>query len=363
MSLRQLKMQVMHGMKSALFYGGAFSVLRKLKPNPDVSILRYHAVVAPHENDYANPTICISPRAFENHVRYFTRHFAVLSLNEVVAALQSGHPLPSNAVVFTFDDGYADNLEAARILHRYGASGTFYLTAACIDRQEPFWLSELIYTVLRTRKPAFMLEIDGVIRETFILQGLTRKQRWVVIETLVGLIKSHNRTVRETIRRQLRNQLNDADFETAHDRIILNWKQVQEMIHLGMTIGGHTLTHLNLPNAEPADARMEIVECKSLLEARVGEEVLHFSYPNSGPYRYFTESIREMVQQAGYHSAATSSQGFVGTGADCFAMHRVRTVPSLVETVAGLELARLPSTNGSRTGIVTRHQKPKPQTT
>src|SRR5574342_541272 len=111
-------------LKVALFALGFFHLLRILFPNRKVAILRYHAVVDPHDNYYANPNICLAVRDFERHVRYFARRYRVISLDEVVDAIRSGKALPHNAVVFTFDDGYADNFLAAEILKRYGASGT-----------------------------------------------------------------------------------------------------------------------------------------------------------------------------------------------------------------------------------------------
>ena len=51
-----------------------------------------------------------------------------------------------------------------------------------------------------------------------------------------------------------------------------------------MTIGGHTMTHLNLPNALADDAMNEIENCKALLQEKTGSSVQHFSYPNGGPY-------------------------------------------------------------------------------
>ena len=61
-------------------------------------------------------------------------------------------PLPSNAVAITFDDGYADNLPAARTLHRYGVTGTFYLTAGCLDGEQPFWLVMTLAAMINSQR-------------------------------------------------------------------------------------------------------------------------------------------------------------------------------------------------------------------
>lgn len=340
MALRFLKMRISFLVKSVLFYSGVFALIRIVKPNSRVAILRYHAIVDAHENFYANPSICLSKKQFEKHIKYFSKKYNVLSLNAVVVALREGKPLPPNSVVFTFDDGYADNFFAAEILKKYGATGTFYLTTACVDRNEPFWLSEVIYYFLKTKKQAFEIQAPGDETIKFDLQNTNGTTRWQAIEKMVAIIKGNNKYVREKIRNQIRTQLDDVRFEKIADKLMLDWEQVRRMQDSGMTIGGHTMTHLNLPNADYDDAKAEILDCKTLLETKLQQKILHFSYPNSGPYKYFTGEIRNLVEECGYQSSATSFAGFAGPESDCFALKRVRTVASLVETVAGLEWDR-----------------------
>jgi peptidoglycan/xylan/chitin deacetylase (PgdA/CDA1 family) len=332
-------MRISRLVKSVLFYAGIFALIRILKPNNRVAILRYHAIVDAHENFYANPSICLSRKQFEKHVAYFSRRYNVLSLDTVVAAWRAGKPLPPNAIVFSFDDGYADNFFAAEILKKYGATGTFYLTAACVDRKEPFWLSEVIYYLLKTEKQEFTIQAPGDEIMKFSLHA-NGAIRWQAIEKLVAIIKSNNKSVREKIRNQIRAQLDDVQFEDIADKIMLDWQQVRRMCKSGMTIGAHTMTHLNLPNAGAQDTWAEISDCKALLEEKVQQKILHFSYPNSGPYEYYTEKIRNLVEACGYQSSATSFAGFAGPESDRFALKRVRTVASLVERVAGLEWDR-----------------------
>ena len=339
--MRSLKMQITKLLKTILFYSGVYALIRKFKPNSKVAILRYHAIVDDHDNHYAHPTICLSKKKFEQHVKYFASRYTVLSLDQVIQALRTNTPLPKNAVAFTFDDGYADNLYAAKILKKYSATGTFYLTAACIDRQEPFWLSELIYYFLHSQKPSFELNLDSGEVVPFSFKQADNEKRWRMNEKVVGIIKGKNRALREKIRAQIRSELNDVNFQQVEKNIMLTWEQVAEMKNAGMTLGGHTMTHLNLPNAGQDDALLEIKECKALLEEKLDCQIAHFSYPNSGPYDYYTEEIRDLVESCGYLSSTTSYAGFAGPDSDHFALRRVRTVPSLVETVSGMEWDRI----------------------
>ncbi len=332
------KQKISLAIKKLFFKAGLYGVIRRLKPNHRVAILRYHAVVSPEKNFYTSPAIGLSPEEFETHVRYFARRYRVLSLDELVDCLQQKRPLPPNSVVFTFDDGYADNLEAARILHRCGAGGTFFITTEPIGRKSRLWLAEVTYLILKTAKPQLLLSVHGE-EKRYPLEDTA--SRWTAIRAVVRTIKSNNLSVRENIRCQILEQLGEVALLKEVEDLILTWEQVREMQNMGMIIASHTTTHLNLPNADREDAVREIRDAKTVLEEQLGREARHFSYPNSGPYHYYNPDIRQMVIEAGYHSSCTSNNGFVDQHSDLFALERVRTVPELAEVVHDMEWGRI----------------------
>ncbi len=157
--IRRLRRSASPAGKTMAYRGGVFWTLRKVRPSHNVAILRYHAVCGAEGYGYADPHLCVTPSGFERHVAYLASNYEVLPLPEIVARLRENRPLPSNAVALTFDDGYADNLAAARTLNKYGASGTFYMTARCIEGVEPFWPSEIRYLVKAIPGGTFALDL------------------------------------------------------------------------------------------------------------------------------------------------------------------------------------------------------------
>ena len=242
MSIRRLRHALAPAARHWFLKSGASRAWRAVAPSHDLGILRYHAVIDPANCWYASPGICLHPADFESHVRYLASHYRVLSLPDAVGALRQGKSLPPNSLAITFDDGYADNLEAARTLHRYGLSATFYLTAGCIGGKEPFWPSEVRYLLARLDVEAGNLSARG--RSVDLARrpdgGWTQTARAVNV-----LFKSVTIPEREALRSQLR-ALTAADPMPSP---MLTWDQVREMRALGMTIGSHTMTHPNLPNA------------------------------------------------------------------------------------------------------------------
>lgn len=332
-----MKQKITSMLKRMLFYLGFFHLLRVFFPHRRVAILRYHAVIAPEKNFYTSLGISVSEEEFERHVRYFAKRYRILSLDEVIDAFVARRPLPRNAVVFTFDDGYADNFIAARILKKYGGSGTFYLTTNCIDRNEPLWLVEVNYLIQRAPKKSLRIEALG---QTHDLPLTTVAEKQAAARTVIKIIKSNNRGVREAVRQQLREQLAESSARAIMGDIMLTWEQVRQMLADGMVIGAHTLSHLNLPNAEPEDALHEIAGSRKVLEERLGIPIRHFSVPNSGPYAYYNAAVKEMVRKSGYVSSVVSAPGFAEAASDLLELRRVRTVPELHEVIATIEFGK-----------------------
>jgi peptidoglycan/xylan/chitin deacetylase (PgdA/CDA1 family) len=109
------------------------------RPAPPVlRILTYHRVNDEHPHD----RLSVPRAAFAAQMEELARAgYAVVKLEEALPALRGGGLLPQPAVSITFDDGYADNFEAALpILERHGFAATFFLatgfvgSSATLDR-------------------------------------------------------------------------------------------------------------------------------------------------------------------------------------------------------------------------------------
>ena len=312
--------------KTALLRLGGYATLRRVLPSQGVAILRYHAICGPEGYTYADPQICVTPENFERHVAYLTGAYHVLRLEHVVARLSAGTPLPRNTVVLTFDDGYADNLAAARILHKYGATATFYITAGCLADGEPFWPVEVRYLIRALPARALKLCAGAI---SIDLNLATEADRLTAVRRLTKAFKSNPVPVREELRAQLRAHAGRVEMP----RVMLTWDEVREMHALGMTIGSHTKTHPNLPSAGVETATRELRESKALLEQQVSVPVTMFSYPNGGAERYLTTEIQQAVRTTGYAAATTSRNAFADHSSDLYALERIEVEERLEDLV------------------------------
>jgi peptidoglycan/xylan/chitin deacetylase (PgdA/CDA1 family) len=321
--------------KNILFKSGLYPHSNYFSKGKYIGILRYHSILNSEHNDYVSPNIALPVDVFERQIQYFSKKYNVISMDEVADCLRNHRPFPKRAVAITFDDGYRDNFAAYRILRKYGISGTFYVVAGCVGQGEPLWLFEIIYLIRITLKKKFDLDVFG---QTMALSIASNAEKGIAIRKVTEIIKSNNRLVREDVRRQLRSQLSDVtDLDERAFQIMLTWEQLREMSDNNMIIGGHTMTHLNLPNADTDDARREINDCKHLLEEKLQKPVLHFSYPNGGNYAYYNQTILTMVKEAGYFTSTTSNNGLADLNANEFELNRIRVTPNLPEIYYQME--------------------------
>lgn len=86
---------------------------------------------------------------------------------------------------------------------------------------------------------------------------------------------------------------------------LMDDEQIREWLACGQEIGAHTLTHPHLTRIPLAAAKREIFESKARLEDRLQRAIVHFSYP----YGDTNEAIRDLVIEAGFHTACTTVSG------------------------------------------------------
>src|SRR3712207_2813854 len=112
-------------------------------------VLTYHRVDEPDAQPTLYPgLISATPAAFEQQMRYLSKHYNVVSMAEVLAAFQ-GAALPPRSVLVTFDDAYRDFAEHAwPTLRRYRLPATVFVPTAFPDRpQRIFWWDQLYHAV------------------------------------------------------------------------------------------------------------------------------------------------------------------------------------------------------------------------
>jgi peptidoglycan/xylan/chitin deacetylase (PgdA/CDA1 family) len=106
-------------------------------------VLMYHKV-----NDLPGNTLSIPTTLFDEQMAQLRQlGFRVVGLDAVLDHYGGIRPLPENAVLITFDDGYRDNLEhALPVLEKHGYAGVLFVPIGYLDSRLPLPHEERLAT-------------------------------------------------------------------------------------------------------------------------------------------------------------------------------------------------------------------------
>jgi peptidoglycan/xylan/chitin deacetylase (PgdA/CDA1 family) len=286
--------------------------------------------------------LCVTPRHFEQQMQVLRRSFSVMPIREIVAFLQEGK-IPRRSVAITFDDGYADNVHAAKpILERYDCPGTFFIVSDHIDSQLEFWWDELDRLLLQpgTLPDRCEFDIDGkLIRE--VLGGASNYSKGNYDHNRSWRAWENPPTPRHSLYYSLWRQMRPM---TDHDRrgildAIRRWAGTDSQArpshralshselatvaqNRSIDIGCHTITHPQLSSLPPSMQSDEIRGCKQYLEKFLDRPVENFAYPFGGQEDYTADTV-SLVREMGFSSACSTLAGLVDEHSDPFQLPRM----------------------------------------
>lgn len=273
-------------------------------------VLCYHRV-ARLERD--PQLLAVVPENFADHLELLRSRYAPAPLGRVV------DEQPLRGVAVTFDDGYADNLEAAApALEAAGVPATVFVATGYVGGAREFWWDELERLLLASAP-------DGELRacgRSWKLDGDAARQR--AYDELHPLLKPLTATAIEAVLRDLRalaGEVPEGNPRRSHRQLMRD-----EVARLdsspAVEVGAHTVTHLSLAHHPEHVQREELEGSRRSLEEWLGRRVDSFSYPFGGRGDH-TRRTRRLAREAGYSYAAANIPGLVGPLSDRWQVPRV----------------------------------------
>ena len=218
----------------------------------------------------------ISRAGFERQLRFLKENCNVVHLSRLVAALRGLDPEPTNGVVLTVDDGYADFYRIAfPLLRRYQIPCTFFVATNFIGGRNWLWPDKLAWM-------------------------LTRRDRFPDLNVANHIVVGGDRAVAPRLQAEILALLRNVDFDELASELqrlarqlelefperpvagyqACSWDQLREMEASGFVeVGGHSRNHAILSRLASAKLSSEIDGCLEDLEANLGRRARSFCYP------------------------------------------------------------------------------------
>ncbi|WP_158807643.1 polysaccharide deacetylase family protein [Beijerinckia sp. L45] len=233
--------------------------------------------------------------------------FDFVTMDEALSRL--GKPGAKRFVTLTFDDGYRDNVEhALPILERHAAPFALFVTTGFADRSARLWWVELEESI-RTLD-VVSVDIDGM---TLVMPSKTPAEKLAAFEAVYWRLRGGPE---DRLLKVIADLLSQAEQSSPAlvAPLCLDWAGIVALArHPLCTIGVHTLTHPMLAKHPSDIVRRELLESRTIIEAKIGKPARHLAYPVGDPNAAGRREFA-LAEELGFASAVTTRPGMLFPG-------------------------------------------------
>ena len=258
-------------------------------------------------------------QALADVIRLLQRRFSLVSIDEYLAALRTG--ACRNLVTLTFDDGLRNQLTVAhQVLSSLRVPATFYVCPALVGTAFSTWTWELEPRLSRLSSPR---------RHEIFARGSADS-----FPTFLEGLKTMPLGRRDALWGEIVSATPGFAFTPDEERqfALMDWAELARLDRSLITIGSHTLTHVDLPQVDDERLEDELAASKAMLRAKLGYDARHFAYPNGSHDHRASRAVARH-----FESGVTMDQRAVGAAASPHLLPRVHIqwdLPELAWTLA-----------------------------
>jgi peptidoglycan/xylan/chitin deacetylase (PgdA/CDA1 family) len=285
--------------------------------------LTYHRVCDYDTLDQS--VVSASVDEFRWQLTFLKDNVRVLSGDELLRLIAGDFVLREPSLCITFDDGYADNLAAGRLLAEMGLPAIFFITTGFIGTEiVPHW-DRLAYAARHTEAAELSVPAVGGRGPWQLVTSprdrVTRELRELYFSLEPGEQELFVQSVEESAQSAAR-------FERRDRPPFMRWDDVRALRALGHSIGAHTHTHTILSKMPVEEQQRELSTSVAVIERELNERPRLLAYPNGHAWT-FSDQSKEVARACGFLAAFSFYGGRTPpVGFDAYDLKRVWVSPS-----------------------------------
>jgi len=247
---------------------------------------------------------------FRSQIAFMKEKFNVVTMEQVLDAVNGKGELPDNALLLTFDDGYADNYDYAfPILEEFGVQGSFFIPGKTFATHQLLDVNKIHYMLasadINELAQDVKKQMDYYRGEEFsfsptkdLYQEYAVPNRFDDGDTI--FVKRMLQTV---LPEKLRNIISSNLFEKyvgiseeklAYE-LYMTEEQIRTMKRHGMFIGLHGNDHYWLGNLSPEEMKRDISSALDTLDEFIDRKCWVMNYP----YGNYSPEVIEYIKSEG----------------------------------------------------------------
>ncbi|ABK42675.1 polysaccharide deacetylase [Magnetococcus marinus MC-1] len=290
-------------------------------------IVMYHYVRPLRQSRY--PAIKgLEKEAFLGQLDYIQRHYQVIGMEQLAAALVGAEPLPPRSALLTFDDGYLDHyLHVFPHLLARGLTAAFFPPVCAVERRQLLDVNKIHFILASVADQDRLISaLNQAIEAASAHYGLAsvahyeatwKKPFGYDTAQVIYFKRMLQHVLPQALRQQITHDL-FSQFVTqdetafAHE-LYMDSAQLRVMIQGGMHVGGHGDAHHWLNHLDAEAARQDIQKTRSFLDdLGASTPIASFCYPYGG----YNATTQQLLQEYGFSVAVTTEPLGVDLGRD-----------------------------------------------
>lgn len=284
---------------------------------PDIAdravILCFHGVTARRLDPEVECDV-LTVKAFRRLLEVLGRSFNVISLTEMIEALEQDGPLPPRSIAITFDDGYANNATvAAEELAARKMPWSAFLPAGLIETGGRQWIDDVRILLQRGSRKELHFHWDTQDITLDLTEWESRRKAARAVHEWCRYVPEE---VRQTRLAELYAFYSDDEIASLREQFPvfapMTWDQARQLQSADVEVGNHSFSHIALGPQPVELIRREVLAARDLIQQRLGGHSPHFSYPYGRP-EAISESAEAVIREAGYRCALTLEQNTIDT--------------------------------------------------
>jgi peptidoglycan/xylan/chitin deacetylase (PgdA/CDA1 family) len=256
---------------------------------------------------------------FKEHIQYLKKHYRIISISELVTALNEGS-VPEDSVVITIDDGYRSVYsEMYPVAVEEEVPISVFVATEFIDSKDLFWWD----------KADIARERGADLPSNRALKEMGENERRQAISEQFREEWTNNR--RRTLRLEELTEMSDSEY---------------------LSIYPHSRTHPRLSDQSIEEARTEITQSRTDLMDALDVTADIFSFPDGS----YTEEHIDILRETKYRGALTITPGINTDSTDPYRIRRISMCGRRGEgeNTETFNASRLPTMGVSLHGIMRR---------
>ncbi|MBI5542239.1 MAG: polysaccharide deacetylase family protein [Bacteroidia bacterium] len=255
---------------------------------------------------------------FKEQLEYLHKHYCIVTMEQLIKAVQGIEPLPQKAVLLTFDDAYIDHfINIFPILNEKGLQGSFYPPIKAITKHEVLDVNKIHFILASTPDKKCIIEsifdLLNQYRDEYKLKS--NEHYWETIdkkdrhdtEEVIFIKRILQKGLEEEVRKKIVNHLFEKYVglkeEMFSRELYMNIDQIKCLKRNGMHIGSHGYDHYWLSTLDKKRQENEIDLSLAFLES-VGVDIS--SWTMCYPYGNYNENTIDILKDKGCKLALTT---------------------------------------------------------